>query len=205
MEEQILEITKKASKLFHRYGIKSVSMDDIARELSISKKTLYKLFKDKKDLVSKVLTCPNNNDLDDVSFDKNLNAIEKHIQTYEKIISFLSELNPSFEYDLKKYYPKLYREAFKRRRSFIYDSMHRTLAQGVKEGFFRSDMDIHIVNTMNIIRIEGFKTMDIKEVYNRDLLDVVKEFFSYHFHAIATEKGRKEFERIIKERGNAKN
>jgi hypothetical protein len=80
--------------------------------------------------------------------------------------------------------------------------MRNDLTQGIKEGFFRPDIDIHIINTMNIIRIVDFQSMDVKEVYKRDLLDVVKEFFSYHFHAIATEKGLKEFERIQKEKGN---
>jgi len=202
MEEQILEITKKAAKLFHRYGIKSVSMDDVARELSISKKTLYKLFKDKRDLISKVLACPAHELPDRDSLFQTLNAVEKHIIVYESIVGFLADLNPTFEYDLKKYYPKLHQEVLQERRKNIYESMHNDLTQGVKEGFFRKDLDIDIINTMNIIRIEGFQTMDVKEVYKRDLLDVVKEFFSYHFHAIATEKGLKEFERIIKEKEN---
>jgi len=104
---------------------------------------------------------------------------------------------------LKKYYPKLHKEVIQKRRKNIYENMYRDLTQGVKEGFFRPDIDIDIINTMNIIRIEGFQTMDVKEVYKRDLLEVVEVFFSYHFHAIATEKGKKEFERIIKERENA--
>jgi len=202
MEEQIQQITKKAAKLFHRYGIKSVSMDDVAHELSISKKTLYKLFKDKKDLVSKVLECPTHETSKEISINKNLNAVEKHILVYKSIVKFLSDLNPTFEYDLKKYYPNLHAEVIKKRRKNIYENMQRDLTQGIEEGFFRSDINIEIVNTMNIIRIESFQTMDVKEVYNHDLIDVVKEFFSYHFHAIATEKGLKEFERILKEEEN---
>jgi len=202
MEEQILEITQKAAKLFHRYGIKSVSMDDVARELSISKKTLYKLFKDKRDLVSKVLACPAHDTPISLSKVSNLNAVEKHILVYESIVEFLKNINPSFEYDLKKYYPGLHKEVIQSRRKVIFENMKNDLTQGVKEGFFRADMDIEIINIMNIIRIEGFQTMDVREVYNRDLIDVVKEFFSYHFHAIATEKGLKEYERIIKEREN---
>ena len=202
MEEQMQEITKKAAKLFHRYGIKSVSMDDVARELSISKKTLYKLFKDKRDLVAKVLACPAQEVPKKLDESPTMNAVEKHIMVYKDIVDFLSEMNPSFEYDLKKYYPELHKEMIQARRKTIYENMEKDLKQGIKEGFFRSDMDIDIINTMNIIRIEGFQTMDVKEVYKKDLVDVVKEFFSYHFHAIATEKGLKEFERIIKENEN---
>jgi predicted DNA-binding protein YlxM (UPF0122 family) len=203
MEEQIQEITRKVAKLFHRYGIKSVSMDDVARELSISKKTLYKLFKDKTELVSKVLECPAHEAPPQAQNKKHLNAVEKHMLVYQNIVEFLKDLNPTFEYDLKKYYPKLHQEVIQKRRKNIYENMHNDLTQGIKEGFFRPDIDIDIINTMNIIRIEGFQNMDVREVYKRDLLDVVKEFFSYHFHAIATEKGLKEFERIQKEKENA--
>jgi len=203
MEEQIQEITRKVAKLFHRYGIKSVSMDDVARELSISKKTLYKLFKDKNELVSKVLECPTHEAPSQIQNKTHLNAVEKHMLVYESIVGFLKDLNPTFEYDLKKYYPKLHQEVIQKRRKNIYENMHNDLTQGIKEGFFRPDIDIEIINTMNIIRIEGFQTMDVREVYKRDLLEVVKEFFSYHFHAIATEKGLKEFERIQKEKENA--
>lgn len=202
MEEQIIEITKRAAKLFHRYGIKSVSMDDVARELSVSKKTLYKLYKDKKDLISKVLDCPTRKSMKESGENNKLNAVEKHIVVYESVKKFLSELNPTFEYDLKKYYPALHLEVIQKRRENIYENMHKDLTQGVKEGYFRDDMDIGIVNIMNIIRIEAFRTIDVKEVYNRNLLEVVEEFFSYHFHAIATEKGLKEFERIMKKRNN---
>jgi AcrR family transcriptional regulator len=202
MEEQIQEITRKAAKLFHRFGIKSVSMDDVARELSISKKTLYKLYKDKNELVSKVLECPAHEASPKIQNKKHLNAVEKHMLVYQNIVGFLKDLNPTFEYDLKKYYPKLHQEVIQKRRKNIYENMHNDLTQGIKEGFFRPDIDIDIINTMNIIRIEGFQSMDVKEVYKRDLLDVVKEFFSYHFHAIATEKGLKEFERIQKEKEN---
>ncbi|MCK5856715.1 MAG: TetR/AcrR family transcriptional regulator [Bacteroidales bacterium] len=200
MEEQTQEITQKAAKLFHRYGIKSVSMDDVAHELSISKKTLYKLFKDKKDLISKVLDCPAKEAPAKISKIINLNAVEKHIMVYNNIVKFLADLNPSFEYDLKKYYPQLHNTVIKKRRKHVYENMQSDLLQGVKEGFFRANMDIDIITNMNIVRIEGFQTMDVKEVYKRDLLEVVKEFFSYHFHAIATEKGIREFERIMKEK-----
>jgi len=202
MDEQIQEITLKAAKLFHRYGIKSVSMDDVAHELSISKKTLYKLFKDKEQLVNKVLKLPNHKNPMQIRNDEQLNAVEKHVIVYKSIVRFLNGLNPNFEYDLKKYYPKLYNEIMKQRRKNIRNNMNSDLKQGIKEGFFRPDMDINIITIMNIIRIEGFQTMDVKEVYNRELIDVVKEFFSYHFHAIATEKGLKEFERITKENEN---
>ncbi len=202
MEEQIQEIVQKTAKLFHRYGIKSVSMDDVARELSISKKTLYKLFKDKEELVAKVLDCPNHDDFKGFPQDDNLNAVEKHIMVYETIVAFLTNLNPSFEYDLKKYYSKLYLRYIQKRRDRVFENMRRDLLQGIKEGFFRSDMDVEIITMINVTRIESLQGMDVYEVFQRSLIDVVKEFFSYHFHGIATEKGLKEYKRLMEERNH---
>jgi len=198
MEEQIKEIISKVAKMFHRYGIKSVSMDDVARELSMSKKTLYKLFKDKEDLVTQVLNCPAHDEFKNLPKDAKLNAVEKHIMVYKSIVKFLTDLNPSFEYDLKKYYPKLYLEVIQKRRDRIFQNMKSDLTQGIAEGFFRPDLDVEIITIINIMRIESLQTTDVMEVFNHELLDVVKEFFSYHFYAIATAKGLEEYKRLIK-------
>ena len=200
MEEQIQEIVRKTAKLFHRYGIKSVSMDDVAHELSISKKTLYKLFKDKEELVTKVLESPAHDDFKNFPKDEPLNAVQKHVMVYEAIVEFLTSLNPNFEYDLKKYYPKLYLEVIQKRRERVFENMKRDLEQGIQEGFFRPDMNVEIITIINIMRIESLQTTDVLEVFHHSMLDVVKEFFSYHFHAIATEKGLAEYKRLMEER-----
>ncbi len=197
MEEQIQEIVGKAAKLFHRFGIKSVSMDDVAREMSISKKTLYKYFKDKEELVSKVLECPSHEEFKNLPSGTKLNAVEKHIKVYKTIVAFLNDLNPSFEYDLKKYYPKLWLETIQKRRENIFNNMKNDLLQGISEGFFRSDMNVDIIATLNVLRIENLQSIDVMEVFKHSLIEVVEEFFSYHFHAIATDKGLAEYKRIM--------
>lgn len=199
MEKQIQEIIRKVSKLFHRYGIKSVSMDDVARELSISKKTLYKLFKDKEDLVSKVLDCPAHNDFQNQPNESKLNVVQKHIAVYDTIVDFLTNLNPSFEYDLKKYYPKLYRNLINKRREIIIKKMKGDLEQGIAEGFYRKDIDIDIITLINIMRMESLQTSDLLEVFHFDLIDVVEEAFKFHFYGIATPYGIEEYERLKKQ------
>ena len=109
--EKQIDILTNVCKMFHKYGIKSVTMDDIARELGISKKTLYTHFKDKNELVKKSVEFigrnPHHAKLEE-EFNKSKNAIEQLIFIYVTGYKLADEYNFSYEYDLKKYYPEIY-------------------------------------------------------------------------------------------------
>ena len=109
MDPKFQNIIEGALQLYSKYGIKSVTMDDIAKELGISKKTLYLYVKDKEDLVRQVMSYQL--EIQDVKFklvsDKNNNAIETLVEVSKHIVEFLKTINPSTRYDLKKYYPNI--------------------------------------------------------------------------------------------------
>ncbi len=198
MNKKQEQIIKATAKLFMKYGIRSVTMDEVAKELTISKKTLYQFFKDKTDLVNYVVEfMGDKSDISHCGEDKNLNAVEKHISVYNKVSAILTNANPSFEYDLQKYYPKQFKKMIKTRRNSMFEKMKRDLQQGVDEGFFRADMDVEKVAILNLIRIESIKDNEIIEKYNLKLIDMIQEFFDYHLHAIATEKGIKEYANLL--------
>jgi len=195
MDDKIKDIVKKSCKLFQKYGIKSVSMDDIARECAISKKTLYESVKDKHKLVEQVI---------DFEFDKegnaphtvefaDLNAIDVLFLVYRSAIDFFKDFNMSMEYDLRKYYPDLYEKNIKRRREHIYQKMVMNMKQGRTEGSFREDFNIDIIARLHILKIEGLLQSDIFEDTNYTIVEIFKELFTHHFMAIATPKGVKEF------------
>ncbi len=199
MDKKLEQIIGTTAKLYTKYGIRSVTMDDVARELSLSKKTLYIYVKDKVDLVKKVvLFITEKSDVSRCGNDKNLNAVEKHIFVYQFISKMLIDVNPSFEYDLRKYYPNQYKLLLKNRRTNMFDKMKVDLHQGIKEGLFRGDMDVDKVVILNMIRIESLYDNEILEKYKYNLLDVLGEFFTYHLHAIATPEGIKEYKRLMK-------
>ena len=184
-------------KLYMKYGIKSVSMDDVAHELSVSKKTVYNLVKDKNTLVDSCINLiAKQTDMSDFCSDSDLNVIEKHIHIYKHISKLLTEMNPSFEYDLKKYYPNQFVKFVKNRRKNIFDKMRQDLKQGIEEGYFRADIDIDKLTILNIIRIEGLKETDIFEEYNITMLDLLDELFNYHLHGIATQQGLEEYKKL---------
>ncbi len=201
MDIKLNDIISKTGKLFQQFGIKSVSMDDIARECGISKKTLYKHIKDKHDLVKKTIDFEfNKNSHIPLSIDiSNLNAVDLLFMVYKSSIEFFKDFNMSMEYDLRKYYSDLYEKTTQKRRKNIYEKMIKNMEQGRKEGSFRVDFNIDIVARLHIIKVEGLLQSDIFKDTNYSIVEIFKELFSHHFMAIATEKGRQEFKTKLAE------
>ena len=112
VEEKEKEIILAASEVFMRLGIKSVNMDDISRQLGISKKTLYKYVSDKNDLVKKVVQTLM--DMEDEAIleiqSKNLNAIEENLEIMKYIVGMLNNLHPSVMFDMEKYHPTVMKD-----------------------------------------------------------------------------------------------
>ncbi len=131
------QIIEQTSKLFHQFGTKSVSMDDIARELGMSKKTLYQSVKDKNELVESVvnynlklyetfLTAFHNPDL---------NALEQFFTFSENVQEHFPKYNPSMLYDLRKYYPTLLNKINNKKQQMVFEANVANLDKGIKEGF----------------------------------------------------------------------
>jgi len=200
MTDRLSNIILNSCQLFMKFGIKSVSMDDIAQKCGISKKTLYECISDKKDLITKVL---------DKSFLKphahekvnidGLNAIEVLFKVYEISLEFFKNFNLSMEFDLKKYYPDLYSKAKENRQSHLYNNILSNIKQGQKEGLYRSNFNPEMVTKFHVHKIESAYKKELFENDNHTPIDVFKELFSYHFYSIANEKGRILLEEKIKE------
>ena len=137
------EIIVSISTLFMKYGIKSVSMDDVSRELGISKKTLYQYFKDKDELVTKVVE-HHAELLSGEMFkmvSENANAIEQLLQVSKFVSQYLKNINPSVTYDLKKYYPQIWKNVNLNNRDYIFNQIKQNMINGIKEGLYRSDIN----------------------------------------------------------------
>lgn len=198
MQEKELKILKGARKLYKKYGIRSVTMDDVANHLGISKKTLYQFVKDKNELVKKVIE----NDLAiknegfTAILDKNLNAIDELLEVNKYINKLFKEYQPGMEFDLKKYYPEYFLEVKERKRVRMYDAVSGNLKKGISEGLYRKDLDVDLLSKLHVFRCENLIEYD---VFSRDELlsdHFVNEMFTYHIHGIANEKGLKYLKQI---------
>ena len=152
-------IIAKAREQFFRYGVKSVTMDDIARELGISKKTIYQHFEDKDAIVHQLMMAEMANDKcewDELDGSSN-NVIEKIVKSMDIIRQAFAEINPSAFFDIKKYHPKTWQLFQDHKQNFVMDSIRKELLQGIKEGFFRHDIKVEILVRMRMEQIEiGF-------------------------------------------------
>lgn len=195
------EIIQKASELYQKYGLKSVTMDDIAHECMISKKTLYKYVNDKVDLITQAFRKEFELQIKIFSeiSDKKLNAIEEVLEIQKQMIVLNKTHNPALEYDMFKYYPLIHRELVEKKSNFIYQTQIKNIEKGIKEGLYYDDIDIDLVAK----RIVIFEIQKIENsfVSFKDFLKpkATKEMFKYHLRAICNPKGVKKLNEIIKD------
>ncbi len=157
------EIINKVRLLYARYGIRSVTMDDVVREVGISKKTLYQHFNDKSELVKGVIDCDAK--LKIVDHDEAMrgaaNAIEMMLGFYDFQIKMITDYNPSFIYDLKKYYPDIHQEFVQKKRELIYENVLTNLQRGKSEGLYRQEMNEEVIAMLNLLRVESFVNSEV--------------------------------------------
>ncbi len=199
-EINTLNIIQKVNEIFLKYGIKSVSMDDIARELGISKKTLYQYFTDKADLVSKVIDYQIDDKISCFGevIDRKLNAIEELLEIQRLLNAFVQQYNPAIYYDLKKYYPELYQKLSHNRRQRMLDILLQNLEKGKQEGVYRAELNNEIIANIYISRVEILHGQEdlisFHEMHNRQVL---KEVIIYHLRGICNANGYAILEKLI--------
>lgn len=197
--EKINEILMTVSELFRKYGIKSVTMDDVAKELGISKKTLYQYFIDKTDLINKLM----NYEIEgvEICFNEILatkqNAIEELFEVNRFMMSMLKRNSPSFDYDMKKYYPDIFNRVFTVRRNKVYNATLANLKKGKMEGLYRQELNEEVLTKLHVSRMENMHNSSLFTMEEINSGDVFKEMFIYHIRGIANEKGIKILEQNI--------
>jgi len=196
MEGKETQILEKVKRLYHRYGIKSVTMDDVANHLGISKKTIYEFFQDKEDLVRHVLLQEQeqSNVIFEEIFKKNLNAIEELFEVYKMINELFQEYNTSMEYDIRKYYPDIYTWIKQIKRKRMYSAMYNNMIKGKREGLYRKDLNASIIARLHIARTENLMNNDVFSMEELTSLKVFREIFIYHLKGVLSQKGMEFFE-----------
>ena len=191
MNKEFENILEKVSVLYRKYGIKSVTMDDAAQELGISKKTLYQFVKDKTELVEKVVGHTRHCNFSTMKKIKGSsgNAIEELIEVSQRVNALMKDHSPSYEYDLKKYYPDIYRNLMSARRKLMYESMLANIRKGKKEGIYRKELNEEIISKLHLLRVETLKSSEIFKEEEIHSAKFFRELFVYHIHGLATSKG----------------
>lgn len=191
MNEELKNILLKVRGWYMKYGIKSMTMDDVASELGISKKTLYQYVTDKDDLVGKFIDNEIAIRQEEICkcFRIGYNAIEELFEISVFMNRLVRDQNPATEHDLKKYYPHHYEKIVKARREGVYNYILLNLKKGIKEGLYRKDLNVEIIGKLYLSRAESIHLNDLFTVEEYTSIKLFTELLTYHIRGIATEKG----------------
>lgn len=191
MEKMDKEMLEQVLRIFMRYGIKSMTMDDVSRELKISKKTLYKYVTDKADLVTKVLQfeCDSDHEMVEKFAAESDSAIEELLRITHHIGEKVSAVHPSIHFDLEKYYPEAWEVFSNYKKNTAYRTVLANLKRGIREGYYRKDLNPEIMTRIHISRIDIVFDGELFPPSLFHFGDVFREMMTYHIHGIANEKG----------------
>jgi len=200
MDNAQKEILEQAADLFYKYGIRSVTMDDISRQLGISKKTLYQYVENKEDLVSQtaeyVMSCTGQI-LEDLR-NRKLSALDELTYVHDFAIQGIKDANPNVEFDLQKYYPKVYKRIETIKHERMYNFLVENMEKGINEDVYRENLDPDIIARLFIARTDAFLRDEIFSIEEMSKASFLDQIFSYHIHALCNMKGLAYYEQKIK-------
>ncbi len=196
--ELMVRIQQTADRLFHRFGIRSVTMDDVAREISVSKKTIYNCFRDKNELVLSIINqhVKENDDQINSIAGSEINPIKRFAQIAAYIIQRHNQLNPALINDLKKYHPEAYEKISKFREEKVIMHVMRSINDGRTMGLFRTDFnDIVIAHAFSALTFAIFESESLAALEIDHKISVV-EIIKYHLRSISTPEGLLELQTV---------
>jgi AcrR family transcriptional regulator len=195
------KILKGAEELFMRYGVRSITMDEIARHLGISKKTLYQYYVDKDDIVASTTQdhLVNEKKQFDQIAEESANSVEELVKLSHCLRENLKGMNPSLLFDLQKYHHKAWNIWIDFKTKFIRESVVRNIKGGIEQGLFRPELNPDI---LAVVRIETIQLGFDDQLFPPDkfnLLELQTQILEHFIHGLLTDKGRKLFTKYRKE------
>ncbi|MFK5972912.1 MAG: TetR/AcrR family transcriptional regulator [Flavobacteriaceae bacterium] len=196
MKEKILE---KATELFLNLGFKSVTMDDLAHEMGISKKTIYAHYKNKTKLVEECtseLFCIISQGIDHIcSLQKN--PIEELYEIKKFAMVHLKDEKSSPQYQLQKYYPKIYKTIRQKQFEVMQNCVVDNIKRGLALNIYRENLDIDFVSRIYFSGVTSIKDHTLFPNTKFSMPTLINNYLEYHLRGIVTPKGRNILNSII--------
>jgi len=197
MKEKII---LKATELFLSIGFKIVTMDDLAQSMSISKKTIYKFFKNKNHLISSCVESLQKRIV--ISFKQirkdATNPIIELFQIKKEAMKILGNTETAPQFQLQKFYPEIYQELKSREFDLVSDVFQESLKKGIKSGYFREEININFITRIYLNGMRGARDINLFPLSEFKVEQVIEDFIEYHLRAISTKKGITLLNRIYK-------
>ncbi len=186
-------IKQKAHDLFMHFGVRSITMDEIALQMGVSKKTIYQYYTDKDELVDAVM-------IDKINYNQNCcikdrqsakDAIHEVFLAIDMMQEMFENMNPSILFELEKYYPVAFEKFKQHKYSFLYKVLIQNIERGKAEELYRSDIDVDILVK---VRLENMMIPFNLAVFPKNKYSLVKvetELTTHYLFGLATVKGYK--------------
>lgn len=186
-------IKLQATDLFMKYGVRSVSMDDIANSLGMSKKTIYQFYADKDELVDAVVLheIQHNEHCCELDRQGSENAIHELFLAMDMVVEMFHSMNPSLLFDLQKYHPKAFQKFHAHKNEFLYNVIRENLVRGIKEDLFRDDINIDILARYRVEMMLLPFNPEFQSKVKHNLAEIEEELILHYLFGLVNMKGYK--------------
>ena len=182
-----------AHHLVMQYGIRSVSMDDIASNLGMSKKTIYQYFKDKDELVEAVVDgvidtnqCTCNTDRQKAD-----NAVHEIFLVMDMMVEMFKTMNPSILFDMQKYHPSAYKKFQIHRNEYLYNVCRQNIERGINEELYRPEINVEILARYRVETMLTAFNPEFQRSVKQSLLKIEEEIITHYLFGLVSIKGYK--------------
>ncbi len=185
------KFTKKATELFLKLGFKSVTMDEIAQESGVSKKTIYQHFKNKTELIQFCVS----EAMQQISAgicaikELKLNAVEEQLMVKDVILEQVKNEKTSPHLQLQRYYPGIYKNTRKEHFKLVYQNVYDNIEKGIAEGLYRKNINIDVITRMHFICALELKNQDIFPSEEYSIKETMNTYIENYLRSIVTPKG----------------
>ncbi|MES2774541.1 MAG: TetR/AcrR family transcriptional regulator [Bacteroidota bacterium] len=200
-------ILSKTTELYFRYGIRSVTMDEIAGQCGISKKTIYQFFEDKDALVSAVMDTIINKTECDCMVDQKAsgNAVHEVFLALDMVQEMFSNMNPAILFDLQKHHPKAWDRLEEHKTKFFLSILKQNIQRGKSEGLYREELHEDIIARMRLVTAFLPFNPDVFSKGKYSMSFVEQELTEHFVYGMATPKGQKLIQKYKQERIKTQN
>lgn len=188
IEERIIV---EAGELFFRHGIRTITMDDIANKLGISKKTIYQYYKDKNLLVQSLTDriLQEQQDLMNEIRRRTDDPILEILHHLEHFSEFISKINPNMFFDLQKYHPHAWHSFKKFKEQCVIGMVEGNLERGIENGLYRPELNVKILSRLRVEQVDWAFTNKIYDGNKFTITEVQLALLDHFLHGIVSLKG----------------
>ena len=188
-------IIQTATELFGSYGVKTITMDDIASNCGISKKTLYRVFENKYELLQVVVATINIRVSEAIyALRESDNAVEEVFLSLPLTLKIFREVNYRMLLEIEKYHYEIWRKVEVFRQQIILDFIRANLQRGLEEGLFRDDLDLDVMAHMRLQQLNQIHS--VSGTNHSDVPHMLQQMTIHYLSGVATNRGRNQISKL---------